>query len=129
GVGLHQIAGGEPGVALLEDVAQHLLLRGRLVDIAGVFVARLMADLADALADLAGPGLNAEAIGPTDRSLGLEVELHEADVELLAQPLGHASDRALAAVEVEHRHIALGGPVELQDLGDAEAPLHLRPDV
>src|SRR5207244_3631244 len=96
-VGLHQVAGGEPAVTLFEDIVQHLALGSGLVGVAGVFGAGVAADLAEAFADLARPGLDAEAIGPADRLLGLQVELHEADVEPLAQPLGRAPDRPLAA--------------------------------
>src|SRR5258708_5795248 len=129
GVGLHQVAGGEPGVALLEDVAQDLLLRRGLVHVAGVLAAGVAADLADAFADLAGAGLYAEPVQAPDRLLGLHVELHQADVELFAQPLGRAANGAFAAIEVEHRDIAFRRAVELEDLGDVEALLHHRPDV
>src|SRR5262249_21495294 len=121
GVDAHQVAGGEPGVALLEDVVQDLLLGRGLVDVAGVLRAGVAADLADAPAAWPAPAPDPQAVGPADRLLALDVELDDADVEAAAQPLRRASHRPFPAIEVEQADVAFGRAVELQDLRDLEA--------
>src|SRR5205085_3148214 len=69
----HQVAGGEPGVARLEDVVDDLLLRLLAVEVAGVFGPRIAADLADALTDLAGRAFHAETVRRAYALLGLVV--------------------------------------------------------
>ena len=87
GVAAQEIAGAEPGVAGLEDVAQDLafgFLRRRVALEAlhaGVLGA---ADAADELADLAGRALDAEALGVAHVRLGLDVEANQPPVVQLS---------------------------------------------
>jgi hypothetical protein len=76
-----------------------------------------------------GPHSMHSPVEAADRLFGLDVELHQADVEAPAQPLRRPADRAFPAVEIKDRDVALGRAVELQDLRDAEAAQHHRPDV
>ncbi len=100
-----------------------------MVGIADIGPPRVGADLAHALADLAGLGFDAEPVGRADRLLLLHVEADQAHVEVPAQVARRPADGPDPAVEVEHRHIALGRAVELEDLGDAETGLELAPDL
>jgi hypothetical protein len=61
--------------------------------------------------------------------LPLDVEAHDLGRKPMGEKPGNAADRALLALEVEHRDVAFGGSVELDDLRDLEALLELAPDV
>ena len=56
-----------------------------------------------------------------DRRLGREIELDDLDRKPLLGPGRNAADRPGRGVEVEHRAIALGRGIELDDARDAEA--------
>ena len=96
----HQVAGAEPGVARLEDVAQDLSLglglRRHSPRSAPPGFDGVLQDLADRLADLVGGALDAEAVGVAHRLLGLDVEAHELGREAVREERGNAADRRRA---------------------------------
>src|SRR5262249_6591552 len=79
-VAAHQIAGAEPGVALLEHVAQDFPVGLGRVGVALEALAGprgVLHDLADHLARLIRPALDAEAALVADGLLALHVEAHD----------------------------------------------------
>src|SRR5262249_49789147 len=118
--------------ARLEHVAQDLsvgLVLGRVALEARGRLRRVFQDLADDLAGLVDGALVAEALLVANRLLGLDVEAHHLGGEAGRDEPGNAADRAFLAVEIEHRDIAFGRAVALDDLRNAEAALELRPDL
>ena len=81
------------------------------------------------LARLVDLALDAETPLVTDRLLGFGIKAHDLDREAPRKPPGKPADRALLTVEVEQRDVAFGRGVELDDLGDLEARLELRPRI
>src|SRR5262245_44831012 len=128
----HQVAGAKPDVAFDEYVVQDLLLGLGLSRVAFEALPgfrRILEDLADHLARLARFALDAEAMLVADRLLALDVEAHDLGREAMGQEPGDPADGTFLALEVEHGHVAFGGSVELDDLGDPEAFLELVPDI
>ena len=88
-----------------------------------------MQDLADDLARLVDVAFDAEALFVADRLLALHVEAHDLGRKAAGNPPRKPADGAFLAVEIEQRHVAFGGGVELDDARNAETPLEFRPDV
>ncbi len=87
-----------------------------------------MGDLTDGLADFIGLAGIAEAIGLALRQFGFDIEAHEPNIEAVAQHLGHATDGARLAVQIEQGDIAFRRAVKLDDAGDFEPALEVIPN-
>src|SRR4029079_8985969 len=128
----HQVASAEPGVALLEHVAQNLVLvlAGRGIALEAVSrPLRIVADPPEPLARLVRIAALAESLCVADRLLMLDVEAHHGDREAVRDEPRHAPDGALLALEIEDVHVAFGRAVELENVRDAESRLKLAPEV
>src|SRR3989441_1074744 len=128
----HEVTGAKPRVPRLEDAAQDLALgvllaRVPLESPAGV--RRLLEHRADRLADFVRRAAHAEACLVADGLVPGDVESHQGGGESMREERGDAPDGPGLALDVDHRHVALGRGVELQDLRNAEADLEVVPDV
>src|SRR5438445_524805 len=128
----HEVTGAKPRVARLEDAAQDLALgvllaRVPLESPAGV--RRLLEHLTDRLADFVRRAAHAEARLVADGLVPGDVESHQSSGESIREERGDAPDGPGLALDVDHRHVALGRGVELQDLRNAEAGLEVVPDI
>ena len=96
-VALEQIAGAEPGVARLEDVAHDLGARRVGVAIAvelGGGLARIVVDFAEQFADFVDRAFDAMAVRVALFHIGVDVIGDGADREALGRPARQAPDRA-----------------------------------
>src|SRR5471032_2171028 len=128
----HEIAGAEPGVALLEHVAQNLvlILAGGGVALEAVSrLRRLVDDLADDLAGFVWRAANAESVGIAHRLLSLHVESHNSGRKPVCDEPRNAADSARLTLEIEDIHVAFGRSVEFQDMRKTETALELLPQV
>src|SRR2546422_173597 len=128
----HEVTGAKPRVARLEDAAQDLALgvllaRVPLESPAGV--RRLLEHLTDRLADFVRRAAHAEARLVADGLVPGDVESHQGSGESMREERGDAPDGPGLALDVDHRHVALGRGVELQDLRNAEAGVEVVPDI
>src|SRR6202521_2406489 len=129
---LHDVAGAEPGVTLLEHVAQDFLRGGGLLGVSLETAARLgriLEDLADDLASFIGLAGDAEALRIAHRLLALDVELHDDGREAVRQKPRYATDRSGLAGEIEHRNVAFGRRIELKNLREAKPAFERVPHV
>src|SRR6185437_9154123 len=127
----HEIATAIPGVAWLEDVAQHLLLRGLRVRIALVLPGASLGarDLADGLADFARGHAPAVSGGLTPHPGGVCVAANQRDAQPMREKGRNAADRAGSTLAVVQREIGFGRGVVLEDLGNTKALLKGEPYV
>src|SRR5690606_8345522 len=91
---LHQIAGAEPAVALLLDIAENFRLRRLGIGIALETVGglgRIVGDEADHLAGFVRLRLDDEAVRPAHRLLALDIEPHDLDRKAAGDPPRNAA--------------------------------------
>eukprot|EP00754_Rhynchopus_humris_P040055 Rhum_TRINITY_DN23106_c0_g1::Rhum_TRINITY_DN23106_c0_g1_i1::g.177172::m.177172 len=133
-----QIAGAEVRVALLEDVAEHLLLSGLLARVAlevgrGALGRGDVRDRRDQLAGCAVRDDDAVArLRVAHGLLVLDVELHDVHRLQRLEDGTRLADGTLAGVVlavVEGEGVALRGSVELADLRDVVPALEVVPDL
>src|SRR5207237_6363043 len=121
-----EIAGSEPGIALLERVAHELSL-GCATIVGVAVVMHHAAGSAEQLARLVGRALDEEAIGSAHRRVVLHVIARELYLGMLKRI--RAADGAGTAAAVHQAHVAFGRAVHFENLRDAEALLERLPDV
>ena len=117
-----QVAGAPEGVALLEDVAQDLLLgglgRGVALEAAAADL-RVIDDVPQPLPHFARLAQQVETLVVPRVGVALDVVAHQPEVGLL--PVGHPAAGADAVVHVDQRRVGLGGAPAFEDLHAAEA--------
>jgi len=133
GINREEIASHEVLVPFDKGVADDLLLGGLGVLITGKGGRRVRVDdREEELSGLSDGAVLAESIRSSDNLVVLNVIPREAVLHDLATQPALATARALSilgAAVVDQGHVALGGSVELANLGDVEAGLELVPDL
>src|SRR6266849_841178 len=128
----HQIAGAEPGIALLEYVAQDL--RFRILS-AGVplepaaDVGLAVGNLADRFANLIWHAGNATTVGVANRLGAFDVEANQRGRKAMCEERGNSADRSGLAVRIVKREVAFRRGVEFQDPRNLESVFETVPHV
>src|SRR5262249_58336960 len=99
-------AGQKPGAAGLEDVAEHLPLRGRTVGVAVVLHGARRSHLAEQLASLVDVACDGATVGPAGDVPGCVIETHQRD--LVLEQRVRLADRSDPAVGSLAGDVALG---------------------